>query len=198
MFSYPKPLTISQHTVQAIGGAPLTFKERLFLKIQSRLHSRSGREFGMRLCEKGIPGATLNAIVQMVVPPPKFMVDRLIPQARYADTAQLANIVLIERGPEREAAIPEQDKTDILLANADDAYGFPPCPMLAAELSDWQGKDLHHTERALVEGAIKGLPGVQLSSNAYDWYKRIPQLVNGHARVSEHSLEKVAQPSAPD
>jgi hypothetical protein len=126
------------------------------------------------------------------------MVDRLIPQARYADTAQLANIVLIERGPEHEAAIPEQDKTDILLANADDAYGFPPYPMLAAELSDWQGEDLHHAERALVEGAIKGLPGVQLSSNGYDWYKRIPQLVNGHAKASEHSPEKVAQPSTPE
>ncbi|HRV93745.1 MAG TPA: glycosyltransferase [Anaerolineae bacterium] len=185
VLSYPKPLTISQHTVQAIGGAPLTINERLFLIVQSRLHSRNGRWLGMLLCENGLPGATLNALVQMIIPPPKFMVDRLIPQARYINAAQLAKIVLIERGPDHEEAIPEQDRTDILLTNADDAYGFPPYPKLASALSNWHGEDLHHVERRLVEATIKGVPGIHLRSTRYDWYKRLPQLVDGH-RVSSN------------
>jgi hypothetical protein len=67
---------------------------------------------------------------------------------------------------------------DMLLANADDAYGFPPYPKLAKQLSSWQGQDLHEVEKAIVTNAIQGLPGIHLKSSSYDWYQRLPQLVS--------------------
>jgi hypothetical protein len=195
VLSYPKPLTISQHTLQAVGGSPLTDKENFFLQIQSRLHSRSGRRAGMLLNSAAMPAATLNAIVQKLIPPPKFMVDRLIPGARYADEAQLTRIVLIERGPTMEAELEEREKVGILVANADDAYGFPPYPVLADSLSSWKGKDLHEAEQEIVASAIQGLPAVHLRSSRYDWYKRLPQLVNQPAAGDVGSSTKTHLPS---
>lgn len=177
VLSYPKPLTISQHTVQAMGGAPLTDRERLFLKAQSRLHSKGGRSVGMWLSENKTPAATMSAVVQRLIPPPKFMVDRLVPGARYRDRAQLEHLVLIERGADAQSPLALEESVDILIANADDAYGFPPYPVLAHQLSSWAGEDLHVLERATVAAAIRNVPGVRLRSSTYDWYKRLPQLV---------------------
>jgi hypothetical protein len=176
VMSYPKPLTISQHTVQAVGGAPLSLWEKGFLKIQSRLHSKGGRKVGMWLSKIQTPAATFNAIVQILIPPPKFMVHKLVPGTRYTHESQLSHIVLIERGEDAESVLSE-DRVDILLANADDAYGFPPYPVIAKQLSSWQGKDLHPLEKSIVDKAIKNLPGIHLKSSSYDWYKRLPQLV---------------------
>jgi dolichol-phosphate mannosyltransferase len=177
VMNYPKPLTISQHTVQAVGGAPLSIQQKLFLKIQSRLHSKGGRKVGMWLSDKKTPAATLNALVQMVIPPPKFMVHKLVVGTRYQQHATLSHIVLIERGPDFEGPLSDNAKVDLLLANADDAYGFPPYPALADQLSSWQGNDLHEVERAIVSSAIQTLPGVHLKSSSYDWYKRLPKLI---------------------
>ncbi len=179
VMSYPKPLTISKHTLRAANCSTLTLKERIFLQVQSRLHSREGRHIGMWLSQGKIPAATLNAIVQAIIPPPKYMVNRLIPGSRITQRAQLAHIAVIERGPEYERGIGEQEKLRILVANAEDAYGFPPYPMLAHELSSWEGEDLHHVEREIVEAAIRELPAVHLRSSHFNWHQRLPGLVGG-------------------
>jgi glycosyltransferase involved in cell wall biosynthesis len=175
--NYPKPLTISLHTLRAVQAAPLTTLERLFLQIQSRLHSRNGRKAAMWLSHTMMPAATLNALVQKVIPPPKYMVDRLIPAVRYVDEAKLSHIVLIERGPDYEAKLTEEEKAIILVANAEDAYGFPPYPSLAHLLSHWNGEDLHRAEAAIVTAATEGLPAIRLRSSHFDWYKHLPRVV---------------------
>jgi len=86
VLSYPKPLTISHHTLNAVNGkANLSLKEKLALQIQSRLHSRSGRRIGLKISDAKLPAATMNTIVQMLIPPPKYMVDRLIPGVAYTN-----------------------------------------------------------------------------------------------------------------
>ncbi|MHB1802168.1 MAG: GtrA family protein, partial [Actinomycetes bacterium] len=76
--SYPKPLTISEHTLRAVNAGDLSTKEWRKLRLQSRLHSRAGRGIGARLGELNVPIMSLNAFTQYVVPPPKFAVDRLV------------------------------------------------------------------------------------------------------------------------
>jgi len=128
----------------------------------------------MWLTEGNFPAATLNAIVQFIVPPPKYMVDRLVPGAQFQKRAQLALIAVIERGPDCVADLDERKKVDTLLANAEDAYGFPPYPAIANALSNWNGEDLHLKEREVVAAAINLLPAVQIASPRYDWYKTLP------------------------
>jgi len=181
--SYPKPLTISQHTLRAMGGSPLTWKEYLLLRFQSRLHSRGGRRTGLWLSRSGAPAATLNALVQRLIPPPKFMVDRLVPKSRYAEQARLTRIALIERGPDLQEDMGGEELVETLLVNAEDAYTFPPYPALAGSLSRWNGQDLHKLERLIITSAVRGVPGFRLRSNRFAWDRQLLQLLGVEDKV---------------
>jgi glycosyltransferase involved in cell wall biosynthesis len=187
--NYPKPLTISQHTVQAIGGAPLRPVEKLALKLQSRVHSRTGRSVAKWLDSGFVPAATINAIVQIIIPPPKYMVTEIIPATQYCDEAQLDHIVLIERGADFEVSLAHELKVQTLISNADDAYGFPPYQTIAPLLSKWNGLDMHEAEQEIVAAAVEPLPATHIGSSRYDWYKRLPSLVRAREVAQEVANE---------
>ncbi len=178
VMSFPKPLTISNHTLNALsavnGSALLSFWERLALQIQSRLHSKSGRGIGMKLSSTILPAATLNAIVQMLIPPPKYMVHRLIPNVAYANHAVLSQAVIIERGEEFEETLNHDQAVEVFVRNAEDAYGFPPYPTLANVLSSWQGQDLHPAEQAIVSEALDKVAVTRLRDPKFNWWQRLP------------------------
>ncbi len=191
---YPKPLTISSHTLQAMGGTPLNWRENAFLQLQSRLHSRSGRKFAMLISKLHLPAATINAVVQIIVPPPKFMVDRLIPGAQYTRSAQIGQIVVIERGGDYQVPLLEEEKFDTLISNAEDAYGFPPYPQIAQRLCSWEGEDLHMVEQQIVNDAVQELPALRMGSTTFDWHKRLPSVAratSGNGHLAEPDAEPV-------
>jgi hypothetical protein len=177
VMSYPKPLTISNHTLSAVNAnSSLKWWERIALQFQSRLHSKGGRKVGMDLSKSKLPAATMNAIVQMIVPPPKYMVHRLIPKVTYADEAQLAGAVIIERGPEFQEFLVHDQAVDTFVTNGEDAYGFPPYPILADALSKWKEHDLHPDEQAIVAQALKGIRTIRLRDPKFNWWQRIPMI----------------------
>jgi dolichol-phosphate mannosyltransferase len=175
VMSYPKPLTISNHTLHAVNNAAsLSLWERFALQIQSRLHSRSGRRVGMQLSETRLPAATMNSIVQMIIPPPKYMVDRLIPKVTYGDGATLSHAVVIERGPTFEENLSHAEAVDVFVHNGEDAYGFPPYPTLAPSLSKWNDEDLHLRETTIISDALKHIPTLRLRDPNYAWWQHLP------------------------
>jgi putative flippase GtrA len=179
VMSYPKPLTISNHTLSAVNAnSSLTWWERIALQFQSRLHSKSGRKVGLNLSKSKLPAATMNAIVQMFVPPPKYMVHRLIPKATYANYATLSRAVIIERGPEFVEALQHEQAVETFVHNAEDAYGFPPYPILADSLSQWNGEDLHPQEQAIVNEALQSIPTIRLRDPKFNWWQRLPTVTN--------------------
>jgi dolichol-phosphate mannosyltransferase len=179
VMSYPKPLTISSHTLSAVNAnSSLTWWERIALQFQSRLHSKSGRKVGLNLSKSRLPAATMNALVQMLVPPPKYMVHRLIPKATYANHATLSRAVIIERGSEYVEAIQHEQAVETFVRNVEDAYGFPPYPLLANSLSRWNGQDLHPEEQAIVDEALRAIPTIRLRDPKFNWWRRLPVLVN--------------------
>lgn len=177
VFSYPKPLTISWHTVKALCGTTLGVREKLALQIQSRLHSRTGRQFGLRLSQLRLPAATLNAVVQMIIPPPKYPVNRLVPNTVVDPYANLSQVMIIERGPELMEELDHHFTVEQLLVNAEDAYGFPPYPFLADSLSRWEGEDLHCAEREIISRALYGCSFVRLKSPSYGWWRMLPEFL---------------------
>jgi dolichol-phosphate mannosyltransferase len=180
VMSYPKPLTISNHTLSAVNAnSSLKWWERIALQFQSRLHSKGGRKIGMDLSKSKLPAATMNAIVQWIVPPPKYMVHRLIPKATYADEAKLAGAVIIERGPEFQEFLVHDQAVDTFVKNAEDAYGFPPYPILADSLSKWEEHDLHPDEQAIVAEALKGIPTIRLRDPKFNWWQKLPVVAQG-------------------
>jgi len=179
VMSYPKPLTISNHTLSAVNAnSSLSLFERIALQFQSRLHSKSGRKVGLNLSRTKLPAATMNTIVQMLVPPPKYMVHRLIPKASYINRATLSRAVIIERGSEFEEALAHEQAVETFVRNAEDAYGFPPYPILAESLSRWNGEDLHPQEQAIVEQALRRIPTTRLRDPKFNWWLRLPFLGN--------------------
>ncbi len=177
LYNFPKPLTISRHTLRAVDDARLNFKERLGLQVQSSLHSRLGRRAGFLLARLNLPVASLNALVQMLVPPPKYHISRLIPRVRTERTAQLCRVIVIARGKRRKVRLLKRKAEQILLENGEDAYSFPPYPQIATALRQLNGRDLAHYEQAIISRALHRVPADLIFDPNYQWWRRIPGLM---------------------
>jgi dolichol-phosphate mannosyltransferase len=199
VLTYPKPLTISRHTLSAVKTPLLRRRERAALIVQSRLHSRSGRLFGLFVAKTRLPAATINALVQLVVPPPKYQVDRLVPHVAIAPEAQLVGLAIIQReGEEGSELLEPQAALDTLLSNCEDAYGFPPYAEIEGFLHSRNGSDLRAEERAIIASALEGAPATVLKSETMDWHRRVATIVDaltavgGEAKANGHAANRAA------
>jgi dolichol-phosphate mannosyltransferase len=179
VLTYPKPLTISRHTLKAVKKPLLSRRERIALIVQSRLHSRSGRRLALILARTHLPAATINALVQLLVPPPKYHIERLVPGVEVAPEARLAGMVVIERGGDGQEALDEREALEVLMCNCEDAYGFPPYPAIEGFLRSRERRDLGQVERAIIARAFSGVPATVLRSETMDWWRRLPDLMYG-------------------
>lgn len=193
VLAYPKPMTISMHTVSAVRTPLLSRAERVALVFQSRLHSRSGRRFAFVLTKLRLPVATINALVQLVVPPPKYHVDRLIPDVSMTDTAKLSRLLVIRRGEDDSRELDADEALTTLLENCEDAYGFPPYAEIAEFLHSGNGHDLRAMERETIRQALTGVPSTELSSSARDWWLHARALIDPSVDDAE---ERTAPPVA--
>jgi len=195
VLTYPKPLTISRHTVAAVKTPRLSWKERFTLIFQSRLHSKSGRAFAFFLSKHNLPVATINAIVQLLVPPPKYHVDKLIPDVLRTRDATYEELVVIQRGDDFSRPLEAGEAVEIILENCADAYGFPPYTHLEKFLHDRgraAGLDLAGAEASLIRSTIEQRPATLLSSSTRDWYLSLPdvfQLPPAETVVTQPELE---------
>jgi glycosyltransferase involved in cell wall biosynthesis len=175
---YPKPLTISQHTAHAVRTPRLTRIQRITLPLQSRLHSRGGRRFAFLLAKTGLPVATINAVTQAVVPPPKYFANHLVPGVPTIREARLAGLFVIQQGETNTVEyLAADDALEILIANTEDAYGFPPYHRIEDFMLSSTGDDLRAVEREIIAGALEGCRSAALASATKDWADQITQLI---------------------
>jgi dolichol-phosphate mannosyltransferase len=177
---YPKPLTISAHTVQAVNRRALRLRERAALALQSRIHSKGGRSVGQRLGDMNLPIMSINACTQMLVPPPKYGVQRLVP-CEIGRSAQMEFMFVIERGPRRRVALSRAEAVETLLANTADAYGFPPfryfAPAIAVGNEDYHA--LRARERDILGSALRRISIERIARDDFSWSDAIPELLVG-------------------
>ncbi len=176
--TYPKPLTISAHTLGAINSDTLTFRERLALPLQSRIHSRTGRKVASFITKSMLPAATINMFMQIVVPPPKYSVKKLLPSVKLVPTANFDGMFIIERNGEGTTSISNEDAIEILLRNCEDAYGFPPYEHLKEFLYHHNGRDLRVEEQQIIRQAFNGLSATVVRSKKLDWWCLIPSFID--------------------
>jgi dolichol-phosphate mannosyltransferase len=175
VLTYPKPLTISRHTVKAVRTPLLSLRERLLLFYQSRVHSKSGRQFAFMLTKLNLPVATINAIVQLLVPPPKYDVARLIPGVRKVRESRLAGLVVIERGHDERRMLEPDEALEIVMANCADSYGFPPYDEIEDFLQRMNGvTHLLEEERRIVASALSGIRATLVGSSTMEWWRELP------------------------
>lgn len=173
VLAYPKPLTISAHTLTAVKDTPLPRLRRVWLGIQGRVHSRSGRRFGMLLAKLKLPVGTMNAILQILVPPPKFHIRELEPEARTRRAESIDMLCLIERGDDKIERLGAAEAANILMENTEDAYGFPPYPLIKEGLHN--GDEKH--ERATVRMFLRTIPSWRVRVEDRNWEHRIVNLL---------------------
>jgi hypothetical protein len=175
---FPKPLTISHHTLRAVRSDELTRRESRRLRLQSLLHSREGRRFGLLLSNLNVPIMGMNALAQRIVPPPKYAVDRLTP-CEIVPESKMAELFVIERGAYALGDLSPQDAMDTLLANTEDAYQFPPFHQLTPSIVI--GEDDHvalrEKEREILSAAVRGIRARSLATPDFTWADEIPGLL---------------------
>ncbi|WP_186525931.1 GtrA family protein [Leekyejoonella antrihumi] len=175
---FPKPLTISQHTLRAVDAGELTPSEWRWLRVQSRLHSKGGRGIGARLGELNVPIMSLNALTQHMVPPPKYVIQRLV-RCEESTSVSVKDLFIIERQSYGLEDVDPDTLIDELIDNTDDAYGFPPFRYFAPALViDGQGYDqLRVRERAILTQAVSGVRARRLATPDFTWADHIPSLI---------------------
>jgi len=179
---FPKPLTISAHTLRAIRANDLTRLEWRRLQLQSRLHSRGGRSIGIALSRLNLPIMGINALTQMIVPPPKYTADRLVP-CEMARSTRVRELFIIERGAPHLARLDHQAALGQVIRNTDDAYGFPPFRYLAPAITigGRNYQELRQAERDILASFLSQLRIRLLSSDTFGWADEIPRLVGTDA-----------------
>ena len=176
---FPKPLTISNHTLRAVDPGDLSRTEWLTLSLKSRLHSKGGRGIGMRLGEMNMPVMTANALTQLLVPPPKYGADRLV-ACEMIPSTKVEDLFIIERGTPALSDLAVDESLDELVANTDDAYGFPPYRYLAPILVVGGRKyaALRVREREVLASALENIRVRRLASDCFGWADEIPRLIS--------------------
>jgi len=172
--SFPKPLTISQHTLRAINAGDLSRREWAWLRVQSRLHSKEGRGFAMKLADHNVPIMTINGWTQRIIPPPKYHVQRLV-TCELGSTTTIDQLYIIERGVPHHSMVPQSQAIVELLENTEDAYGFPPYRYLAQALSvgGLTYDELRERERLILVSAMESVQIHRLGSDDFTWAEQI-------------------------
>lgn len=189
---FPKPLTISAHTLRAVQAEDLTKKEWRRLNFQSRLHSKGGRSIALMLARFNLPIMGINAITQILIPPPKYTVDRLVP-CRLGTSTEVKDLFVIERGTPALYDLDSADALERMLVNTEDAYGFPPYRYLAPALriGGLDHAELRAREREILAGFLSGVRTRVLASDSFGWADEIPRLLAGEQ--AQHVSQPVAE-----
>jgi len=198
VLSYPKPMTLSSHTMSAVNDRVLPLTDRLMLGIRSRLHSREGRAVGHALGRRNIPIVTLNSWVQILIPPPKYHVTSLV-ECELSNEARIDALVMMERGQPLAERAGEEFTIERLLENTDDAYTFPPfsemAPKLVIDGLDYPA--LRARERELLAQAVSSARRFRVRIEGYGWADAIPELLYPTTVPAPVNLPTASTPPSP-
>lgn len=179
--TFPKPMTLSFHTMtRAVDVKTLSPRKRVQLQVQSRVHSKSGRTVGKGLGTLNVPIMSINSVLQIIVPPPKYHITSLLP-AQIAAESPIANVFLMERGEPIQERVELDAAVDQLIENTDDAYGFPPFSTLAPHfvINGQNYEQLRARERELLKQAIGNVTIWRLRVRGHEWGELLPRLIQG-------------------
>ena len=127
----------------------------------------------------------------MLIPPPKYMITDLV-DCEIGGRIPIRHVFLIERGsPTLVAGVGQIDALAELLANTEDAYGFPPYAQLAPQLVlEGEGyDDLRLREQAILAAALQSAEVTRLRVNDFSW----PEMIRARSETVE-TVPPVGQP----
>ena len=185
--TFPKPFTISAHTYSSTVDRRSNKKgirSKLTLRIKSYVHSKTGRTVLRLIGRLNVPILTLNALGQIMVKPPKIFVEDLVRGVITKPTAQAAAVCLLRKGPDRIETADPNEVLEELLANSEEAFGFPPYSDIFRNLDvmGMKASDLLREERRLLESLVRSVRCYRLYSDTRRWDELLTQVMDEIAR----------------
>jgi hypothetical protein len=154
-----------------------SWRAALALRLQRLLYSRSIRRLGLMLSERQLPAATLNTILQRIIPQPKFPLAALAGGVVYGDEALPARLILQEKGDNALTTLSLDDAIDRLMDPGDQGLGFHPYSLLSAELGHWNGTDWIEEERYILRAGLTGCRTQLWRPSGERWWEQIIEVI---------------------
>jgi hypothetical protein len=121
----------------------------------------------------------------MIIPPPKFQIDELVPQAELVGSLQLDRLIVIEQGKAVVQELDAETAFEILSDNTEDAYGFPPYPRIAHALANGEA----NVEREIRRSMLVELSSTLVRSPDRSWFELLPMLADGSLTPASGSAD---------
>jgi putative flippase GtrA len=187
--SFPKPVTANR---EMLPDQKRSWQAALALRLQRLLYSRSIRRLGLLLSERQLPAATLNTVLQRIIPQPKFPLAALAGGVVYGDEALPARLILQEKGGNALTNLSLDDAIDRLMHLGDQGLGFHPYSLLSAELSHWNGADWAKAERDILQVGLAGCRPQLWRYSDERWWPQIIEAITEQTRADRPMGSKPA------
>lgn len=176
-YCFPKPPTISHHTLKALGYDYRELFRLPFLILRSYIHSRATRRMMHSLGKTWIPILSLNALGQIIVPPPKPPILSLVDPKRLEKKCEVKNLFFLDRGKHLFKEFSLDEALERVEANNDNAFNFPPYSRIVQhfQIDGFNYWELRSMEKDLLRDALRMVNFYYLRVEDYSWHKHIAQ-----------------------
>lgn len=176
LLSFPKPFTISAHTLDSVFGTDTN----LWYKIRSNVHSKGGRSAykGMGTMN-WLPIMSINALAQIVFEPPKLYPEDIV-NVRIGECAKPDKLVFLSKDFQGEKEIERDDAVNLIRSNTDNAYITPPYDKIFPKLKiDGMSYDeLIAEEAQITRNLIDTINPIVVGRKDYSWYEYVLNCIN--------------------
>lgn len=174
LLSFPKPFTISSHTLDSVFGIDTD----LWYKVRSRVHSKGGRS-----TYKGIgsvpwmPIMSINAMAQIVFKPPKLYPDKIV-SIKIGKKAVPKRLFFLSNEFTGEKDISKEDAVKLIMSNTDNAYITPPYDNIFPRLTirGMSYNDIIKEEKEIIRSLVENIEPIIIGRKDYSWYEYV---ING-------------------
>jgi hypothetical protein len=177
LFSFPKPFTISSHTLDAVFG----METSLWYKVRSHVHSGGGRSAYKNMGKMSwLPMMSINALAQIVFEPPKLYPEELV-NVKIGKQAIPESLIFLSKEFDGEREMSGEDAAQLIRSNTDNAYITPPYPEIFPGLviGNMTYEDILKKEMDITRNLIKNITPMEIGRKDYSWYEYV---LNGYAK----------------
>ena len=171
ILSFPKPFTISSHTLDSVFG----MDTNLWYRIRSRVHSKGGRSTYQSMGSIGwLPIMSINALAQIVFEPPKLYPDQIM-EIKIGDHATPKKLFFLSDEFAGEKEIAKEDAVKLIHSNTDNAYITPPYDKIFPGLTikGLSYKDIIEKEAEITRNLIDNIEPMVIGRKDYSWYEYV-------------------------
>ena len=172
---FPKPMTISSHTVKtAVSVSNASDKEKS-MRVRSLVHSKTGRAFMHKLAKLNVPIFTINTVGQSIVRPPKYGINSILKDANIKNNTKIDNLYFLKREGDEFTKLETSVALDLAIENSDDAFIFPPYSELLKYIAI-NGKtafELLEEEKKLLRSFLSRIGCHMVKSESRGWFNMI-------------------------